>query len=160
MKVKLTLPDNTEIEVDMAQEDVDKLSATQSSGMWKPQHIEDYWYIDSEGDSCITSWQDDISDHMNRLSFGNVYKTEELAETARDSVQKHNRILAWLANHDDGFVADWGDKTQSKYILKYNHYNREYSYLVRSLEEPYAPCMSEANIKELCRQLNSGEFTL
>ena len=48
---------------------------------WKPKHDEGYYYVDEEGHTYRSRWDDsDLSDHMNYYKFGNCYKTKEEAE--------------------------------------------------------------------------------
>lgn len=50
---------------------------------WKPEYIEQYYFIDKNGDIMATVWRDWHED-IYRYKLGNCYRTEEEAEANRD----------------------------------------------------------------------------
>ena len=50
-------------------------------GIWKPENQEEYFYIDSEGDSCFADWVEYTIDN-DRLENFNVFQTQKLAREA------------------------------------------------------------------------------
>lgn len=93
--------------------------------------------------------------------FGTLYKTEEQAVKARDAMRKHNRLLAWLAENDDGWDADWDNDDKAKWSVHYKHISKSYetvvNYSVRSLGTVY---MSQNNAEKLAKLLNDGVVKL
>ena len=51
----------------------------EEDGVWKPENDEDYWFISSYAELYRVEWTDYSSD-KDRLSIGNVFRTEEEAE--------------------------------------------------------------------------------
>ena len=98
------------------------------------------------------------------INFGMVYPTKESAEKARDAMRTHNRLLAWLAENDDGWVADWNDNVQAKchvYLGCDPEEEVPYSFSInwecKDLSTVY---MSEKNARKLCELLNKGVVEL
>jgi len=116
---------------------------------WQPRRGE--WFIDRMGEVANS-----ISTKEYR-EFGAEYQTEEQGEWARDKMRSFNRQLAWLAENDDGWRADWSDRLQEKHsiyhIVKNNKYNIDSNCIIRYLNIIY---MSEENAKKLCELLNNG----
>lgn len=89
--------------------------------------------------------------------FGTEYQTEEQAEKARDAMRTHNRLLAWLAENDDGWVANWRDDDQGKYYVYSVHtpegkvYRFNINWNDCGLGTVY---MSKNNALKLCKLLN------
>jgi hypothetical protein len=158
MKAKLII-DGKEIEVEIAQEEVDKLYKAEKH-LWMPKKGETYWYIAHFGYTGHFVYTGDIADE-DVLDFGNMYKTQEQAEWAAKEMKEHNKLLAWLANNDDGWVADWDNRYQDKYYLYYDYECKKYDFFCKkNCKSPGTVYMSEANIKKLVKQLNNGKFTL
>ena len=120
---------------------------------WQPKngnyYIASYGQVET-GQSTITA-----------RNFGTVYPTKEQAEKARDAMRTHNRLLAWLAENDDGFVADWNNSKQAKFSLFQNVYNGFWSFenntQYMKLGTVY---MSYQNADKLCKLLNDGMIEL
>ena len=56
---------------------------------------------------------------------GVEYQTQSQADSAAKQLRAYARQLAWLAENDDGWVADWNDYKQNKYFVGYNHYHQK-----------------------------------
>ena len=54
---------------------------------FKPKEGSTYYFISSNGDICITTWYDDNFDH-SRLNFGNIFQSQEEAETMAEKFKK------------------------------------------------------------------------
>ena len=97
------------------------------------------------------------------LSFGQYYQTKEAAEKARDAMRTHNRLLSWLSENDDGWLADWDDSSQGKYFIhskpksEGKKYRFTHDWECKDLAKVY---MSRENAIKLCKLLNSGEVIL
>lgn len=95
--------------------------------------------------------------------FGMEYQTEEQAVKARDAMRKHNRLLAWLSENDDGWVADWNDDRQGKYYIysvstsRGKKYGFASDWDYKDLTRIY---MSENNARKLVELLNDGTVEL
>ena len=50
---------------------------------WKPEYIEQYYFIDKNGDIMATVWRDWYED-IYRYKLGNCYRTKEEAAANRD----------------------------------------------------------------------------
>ena len=122
---------------------------------WKPKGGE--WYIDMHGDIFNS-----VMVIQKGRDFGTKYQTKEQAEWARDKMRAYNRQLAWLAENDDGWRADWSKsttQTQCKYYISFyrGNYVVNYSSDITELSIIY---MSETNAEKLAKLLNSGEVVL
>jgi hypothetical protein len=116
------------------------------------------------GSWCLTTYgyivqgSDDYSEIDN---FGMRYPTKESAEKARDAMRVHNRLLAWLSENDDGWVADWEDDKQVKWFVFYNPRDGRWrsggNSFTRGLGAVY---MSRKNAEKLCKLLSEGGIDL
>ena len=81
-------------------------------GVFKPEDRERYWYISQAGEAD-TSWWDNYHVDHDRYAIGNCFPTKQSAE---DTV----RVLKLIQKarvSQDGFVPDWEDSTQDKYLM-------------------------------------------
>ena len=53
----------------------------------------------------------------NAAASGLTYKTQAKADSAAKALRSYARQLAWLAENDDGWVADWNNSRQGKYYI-------------------------------------------
>ena len=88
---------------------------------------------------------------------GMKYKTKNQAENAAKALRSYARQLAWLAENDDGWVADWSDAYQGKYQIYIenngNKINTHRNFIDRSIGIIY---MSESNAIKLAQLMNDG----
>ena len=88
------------------------------------------------------------------LSLG--FQTADQANLAMKALLSYARQLAWLAENDDGWVADWS-KDQNKYYVTYSHekakFETTYCYQSNHLSTIF---MSEANATKLAQLMNDG----
>ena len=93
----------------------------------------------------------------NHISAGLTYKTQSQADSAAKQLRAYARQLAYLAENDDGWVADWSNIHQYKYYVYYDHNNskfKEYScYQAQYINTIF---MSEANATKLAQLMNDG----
>ena len=59
----------------------------------------------------------DTSIMISELQSGLRYNNKSQAEQAARALRSYARQLAWLAENDDGWVADWSDAYQGKYQI-------------------------------------------
>ena len=87
---------------------------------------------------------------------GVEYPTKETGVSAAKKLRAYARQLAWLAENDDGWVADWS-KDQSKYYVTYSHekakFETTYCFQSNHLSTIF---MSEANATKLAQLMNDG----
>ena len=120
---------------------------------WEPQRGE--WYV-----SAFGIVYNDYSVGETQF-YGVERQTEEEAQYAAQQMRIHNRLLAYVAEFDKGWKADWTNADQSKYFVDFNHVTNEYyankRVCSRTIGQVY---MSKECAEELCSKLNSGEVVL
>ena len=88
---------------------------------------------------------------------GMEYQTESQADSAAKQLRAYARQLAWLAENDDGWVADWSDNRENKYYVTYSHekakFETTFCYQSDHLSTIF---MSEANATKLAQLMNDG----
>ena len=120
---------------------------------WEPPKGEWYVKISGKVSMCCST--------KITQSFGVERQTKEEAEYALKQMRIHNRLLAYVAEFDKGWKADWNDKEQPKYVVYFNHFSNEFEYYYYSTIQQIGNVhMSEECAKELCAKLNSGEVVL
>ena len=126
---------------------------------WKPQSGE--WYVETSGKVSIGCSK------KRTQFFGVERQTEEEAEYAARQMRIHNRLLAYVAEFDKDWKADWTYGTsQDKYFVYYNYGINEYDINEYCTDWHVTVCltgivyMSKECAEELCRKLNSGEVVL
>ena len=91
----------------------------------------------------------------NYIKSGMTYKTQSQAEQAARVLRSYSRQLAYLAENDDGWVADWNDYDKNKCYVSYNYHYRTWKiYSNTSARALGIIYMSEDNAKKLCQLLN------
>ena len=94
----------------------------------------------------------------NASASGLTYKTKSQADSAAKQLRAYARQLAWLAENDDGWVADWSkNNSQYKYYIYFNHDRKLYGFSsdVRTLT-PGLIYMSKDNVIKLAQLMNDG----
>ena len=95
--------------------------------------------------------------HNEYSASGLRYQTKSQADSAARQLRTYARQLAWLAENDDGWVADWSDAYQGKYQIYIEHngnkINTHRNFIDRSIGLIY---MSEANATKLAQLMNDG----
>ena len=51
---------------------------------WKPKKGDKIWYLDENGNTNFTYFDEDDSYHLSRFEFGNTYRTSQECEKARE----------------------------------------------------------------------------
>ena len=88
----------------------------------KPEEGARYFTV-SYGEICYKTWDNDTIDN-SAYKTGNIYRTRELAERARDRLI----LIEELKDFAD-FVTDWNDHSQDKYRLYYDHLWGRWGYM-------------------------------
>ena len=113
-----------------------------------------------EGNYCVVNYCLS-ADYYNRApsnaaASGLTYKTKTQADNAAKALRAYARQLAWLAENDDGWIADWS-KDQNKYYVTYSHekakFETTFCFQSNHLSTIF---MSEANATKLARLMNDG----
>ena len=94
--------------------------------------------------------------HNEYSASGLRYQTKSQADSAAKAIRAYARQLAWLAENDDGWVADWS-KDQNKYYVRYSHEKAEFE-MTFCYQAEYVNLifMSEANATKLTQLMNDG----
>lgn len=89
---------------------------------WKPNFGEEYWYVNYIGNVVCRSWEDASVD-LWLLESGNVYRTIEEAEKARE-----RRLAEVRLRQTSDFKPDFED-SRGGWVVYYNYKDKElYSY--------------------------------
>ena len=89
---------------------------------WKPNFGEEYWYVNYIGNVVCRSWEDASFD-LWLLESGNVYRTEEECEKAREC-----RLAEVRLQQTSDFKPDFED-SRGGWVVYYNYKDKElYSY--------------------------------
>ena len=82
-----------------------------------PQHGDEYWFLDSDGDSLNSDFEVGNVADRKRLAMGNVFRTEEEAEKRA----KHIKALVKLRSLvPDGYKLDWRLPDRKHYYTLYD----------------------------------------
>ncbi len=90
---------------------------------------------------------------------GVEYQTRSQADSAAKQLRAYARQLAWLAENDDGWVADWNDSQQLKYYIYTAHSsnsNKITTYTNFTDQSFGIIYMSESNAIKLAQLMNDG----
>lgn len=101
---------------------IKEVLGVKESKVWKPKPTELYWYINQSGllnNSIFSDYQTDIK----QFEIGNIYKTKEEAEFARDKQIFLTKFERYLRENEDEPV-DWGNLRQTKYFVQFNHHRK------------------------------------
>lgn len=120
---------------------------------WEPKGGS--YYITCDGFVEKTTISDS---NLNKNLFGNLFSTQEQAESAAKKMRTFNRLLAYVDEFDPEYEFNI-DKTN--FYIELNHAKTEYqvekTYCYENLSTVY---MSKEVAKELCRKINSGDVVL
>ena len=77
-------PQFTIQDIDNFDEWFEEMEEPTDSIHWKPQRGDKIWYLDENGNTNFTYFDEDDSYHLSRFEFGNTYRTSGECELARD----------------------------------------------------------------------------
>ena len=97
----------------------------------------------------------EAASHDNYRLAGAEYQTKSQADSAAKQLRAYARQLAYLAENDDGWVADWSNMEQCKYYIYFSHARKLYDFSsdVRSLTLGLI-YMSKDNATKLAQLMN------
>ena len=97
-----------------------------------------------------------VTDKWEPTSAGMCYPNINKANSAAKALRSYARQLAYLAENDDGWVADWS-KDQNKYYVTYSHEKAKFETRFCFQSNPLSTIfMSEANATKLAQLMNDG----
>ena len=88
-------------------------------GPWKPEKGQKYFYIESTRSVTATIYRSDSIDDR-RLACGNAFSSKENAQKASKAMRTHNKILQYIIENDSDWEADWNDRSQKKWFIRFN----------------------------------------
>jgi len=71
-----------------------------------------------------------------------------------------NRLLSYVVEHDNGWIADWNNSNQAKCYVLYNHTQKSWISVETNMRQSIQVYMSEQCAKKLVDKLNSGAVVL
>ena len=89
-------------------------------GVFKPQDGQKYWYVSGSGEVYTDQWSNCPINHDHH-SIGNCYPTKQAAEDAIRVL----KLTQKARESQDGFVANWENWMQNKYVLYFNTEEKE-----------------------------------
>ena len=93
---------------------IKEVLGVKESKVWKPENGDGYWFVHANGDTCYTVFIEKNDKKM--VNFGNVYKTKEEAEFARDKQIFLTRFERYLRENEDEPV-NWSSEREDKRSL-------------------------------------------
>ena len=125
---------------------------------WTPQHEKDSYFIDFSDESinCMSyNFESYYGKRLSRLGF--TYKTRKQAVKASYLIRSYARQLAWLAENDDGWVADWNNSRQGKYYIYFSNETNKVLFSNDRIVQTFGLIyMSQANAEKLAQLMNDG----
>ena len=95
-----------------------------------------------------------FSSNLNKEGF--AYSTSQ-ADSEVKQLRAYARQLAWLAENDDGWVANWSDNKQLKFYVYYYHGSETYEvYHSTTVQIIGLIHMSEENATKLAQLMKNG----
>lgn len=82
---------------------------------WKPKKGDKIWYLDENGNTNFTYFDEDDSYHLSRFEFGNTYRTSQECEKARE-----RRLAEVRLQQTSNFKPD-PNKGELGWIVGYDH---------------------------------------
>lgn len=89
------------IKNEMVNEFDKRVEALKVDGQEFPQDGDDYWFIDSTGEVINEKWEG-LSFEIERLEFGNIFKTKEQVEFAFEKLKVEAELRKFSRGYIDG----------------------------------------------------------
>lgn len=103
---------------------------------WVPKVGDCYWFIGANGVAYGVTYDGCDLDN-DRLAFGNLFPTCEMARAALPDIRRAMQIIRACRMVEPEFVPDWKKGQQRKYTVFFNH-------TTRRLEQDYACSCQQA----------------
>lgn len=95
--------------------------------------------------------------HNEYSASGLRYQTKSQADSAAKAIRAYARQLAWLAENDDGWIADWSNSNQVKYFVYIAHSSNKITVYRNFTDQSFGIIyMSESNATKLAQLMNDG----
>lgn len=148
------------MKVDLSQDVIEQLKA---AGWTPPPEPEKKQWSPKGGDWFVGIYGEALESITTNgcREFGVERQTQEAAEKAAKAMRSHNRLLAWVAENDEGWEADWKNTSQLKWFvfldMTDNKYHKSPIYYSKGICLVY---MSEQAAEKLSAGLNDGSIVL
>jgi len=86
---------------------------------WKPKLNEEYFFINSSGEIDHSEWENWTCE-IDRLTFGNMFSTEEEAEKRAKEIKLYN-LLKNFSDANGGGEIEWLNLDQDKFFIYYGY---------------------------------------
>ena len=98
-----------------------------------------------------------VTGKWDPTSAGMEYPNTDKANSAAKALRAYARQLAWLAENDDGWIADWSNSNQFKYFVYIAHSSNKVSIYKNFTAQSFGIVyMSESNATKLAQLMNNG----
>ena len=95
--------------------------------------------------------------HNEYSASGLRYQTKDKANSVAKQLRAYARQLAYLAENDDGWVADWSNSKQDKYHIYIGHNSNEIKTYRNCTDQSIGVIyMSSTNATKLAQLMNDG----
>ena len=114
-----------------------------------------------EGNYCVVNYCLS-ADYYNKApsnaaDSGLTYKTKSQADSAAKALRAYARQLAWVAENDDGWIADWSNRDQDKYFIYIAHKSNKVTIHSNYTDQSFGIVyMSQANAAKLAQLMNDN----
>lgn len=115
-KAKLIV-DGKEIEVEITQEQLEKLCLKKKTGYERAKKHKDYYFVDFEGDIAISEDVNCIQDN-DVYNAANYYSDKTVAENNARADKLMRQLRRFAVEHREKEL-DWNDEKQMKYSISY-----------------------------------------
>ena len=147
MKATIKLEDGTEVSITLTQDQIDSITP---KGRWKPDIWQDY-YSFFNADIKKYTFSNLQSDRII-VALGNCYQTEKLAYKAATKQIAIVRVNDRIDELNNGWVANWRDKEESKYTIFYDNSADIYSIYSNALTKDCL-ILSDMATEEIAKQI-------
>lgn len=94
-----------------------EIEALRGAESW-PVYGDRYYLINNIGEVTVYNWVGDTQDIALKTSH-NIFRTEEEAQAKADWRQMTDDLWAYAKEVNEGWEADWADRSERKWILYY-----------------------------------------
>ena len=109
------------VSITLTQDQLEQIAqqTAKKSTIYIPEIDQKYWCIDLNGFIIEYCWVGNKFDKAV-LDYGNVYKTREEAEKARDIQLAKVRLRNAIAEANGNWIPDWNDEQLTKFYFSFN----------------------------------------
>ena len=108
---------------------------------WRPKHDEKIWYLDENGNTNFTYFDENDSYHCIRIELGNTYRTAQECEQARE-----RRLAEVRLRQTSTFKPDF-ENGKGGWFIAYNHLEKRLEYFQSSWQDAGEPVCYETKEK-------------